>query len=230
MINADKGTLNVKIQAKRYQVYYILFLAIFISFYVITYYNCLIWYDKNTDTATAICRGKMAHLSKERMGDYYTSTLAQWYAKDIIFPENVGWYRFWGNNNIVVPIFPLVTIALLPLIMFTKIGMRWVWWKEIVPAVPLFTILLGINGHAFRMLADAGFGNTPFQYIATIVEAVGVLTFIPITAVWLIFLPSNIKRYRYELLHGDEKCKKCSYNLTANESGVCPECGTRINP
>ena len=23
-------------------------------------------------------------------------------------------------------------------------------------------------------------------------------------------------------------CRKCSYNLTANESGVCPECGTEV--
>ena len=24
-----------------------------------------------------------------------------------------------------------------------------------------------------------------------------------------------------------EKCHKCGYDLTGNESGVCPECGTR---
>ena len=25
-------------------------------------------------------------------------------------------------------------------------------------------------------------------------------------------------------------CGKCGYDLTGNTSGVCPECGTRINP
>jgi len=26
-----------------------------------------------------------------------------------------------------------------------------------------------------------------------------------------------------------EICHKCGYNLTGNESGVCPECGTKIS-
>ena len=37
------------------------------------------------------------------------------------------------------------------------------------------------------------------------------------------------KRLRVFLKHADgEHCPTCSYNLTANTSGICPECGTAV--
>jgi hypothetical protein len=40
----------------------------------------------------------------------------------------------------------------------------------------------------------------------------------------IIVLP--IQSYRSRCRRQVEHCVKCSYNLTGNESGVCPECGT----
>jgi hypothetical protein len=40
------------------------------------------------------------------------------------------------------------------------------------------------------------------------------------------FIRSSIRRWRRR---GHGLCVKCSYDLTGNESGVCPECGTRID-
>ena len=42
-------------------------------------------------------------------------------------------------------------------------------------------------------------------------------------SVWLIFCRPRVKRR-------GGYCSTCSYNLTANTSGVCPECGTPVPP
>jgi len=41
----------------------------------------------------------------------------------------------------------------------------------------------------------------------------------------LAFYRGPVRRWRRDRQGG---CKKCGYNLTGNESGVCPECGTEI--
>lgn len=50
---------------------------------------------------------------------------------------------------------------------------------------------------------------------------------IPVLAVYpaLYFLVVGIRRFRRR---GKNLCKHCDYDLTGNESGVCPECGTAI--
>lgn len=58
----------------------------------------------------------------------------------------------------------------------------------------------------------------------------------PIWAVALLFaayplialIQSPARRRRYRSEHG--LCIKCGYDLTGNVSGVCPECGTEIDP
>ena len=40
----------------------------------------------------------------------------------------------------------------------------------------------------------------------------------------LIWLPRKADQ------NGRGRCKKCDYNLTGNQSGICPECGLPIPP
>ena len=39
---------------------------------------------------------------------------------------------------------------------------------------------------------------------------------------------SSMRRYRRELRKQNNQCITCGYTLTGNLSGVCPECGTKI--
>ena len=48
------------------------------------------------------------------------------------------------------------------------------------------------------------------------------MAFVPLTAVTIVLF----RKERIRRLVGH--CRKCSYNLTGNTSGVCPECGTSI--
>ncbi len=41
------------------------------------------------------------------------------------------------------------------------------------------------------------------------------------------FIRGPLRRYRRRKRG---LCLKCGYNLTGNTSGVCPECGTKIEP
>src|SRR5262249_43674175 len=42
-------------------------------------------------------------------------------------------------------------------------------------------------------------------------------------------IPCIIARCRHHSPHPPGVCRICRYNLTANESGICPECGTPID-
>ena len=44
----------------------------------------------------------------------------------------------------------------------------------------------------------------------------------------LLALPTVILWYRGRRRFTPPNCTKCGYDLTGNESGVCPECGTEI--
>ena len=56
---------------------------------------------------------------------------------------------------------------------------------------------------------------------------------------WIMLLSAYVFVYLYrlqyrkvylQLLQSESRCLKCGYNLTGNESGVCPECGVEIKP
>ena len=44
----------------------------------------------------------------------------------------------------------------------------------------------------------------------------------------LAFVPATILVIRYRRRTVEGHCQKCDYDLTGNESGRCPECGTKI--
>lgn len=54
------------------------------------------------------------------------------------------------------------------------------------------------------------------------------LVAVPGTCLLLMWLDFKRKRYRRNQPHNLGFCKKCGYNLHANESGRCPECGMPV--
>jgi hypothetical protein len=56
---------------------------------------------------------------------------------------------------------------------------------------------------------------------------------IPIWFLWLIsaaiFMIALVRLIKPRRLDGPQVCGRCSYSLTGNTSGVCPECGTAVN-
>ncbi|HNO78673.1 MAG TPA: hypothetical protein PKN33_11490 [Phycisphaerae bacterium] len=52
---------------------------------------------------------------------------------------------------------------------------------------------------------------------------------LPLWIPFLLCLVATIAAWRSKPEHLNN-CKNCGYDLTANESGVCPECGTNVNP
>ncbi len=75
---------------------------------------------------------------------------------------------------------------------------------------------------------------TPGLYAAGVliaVAAAGIGLYIPILFApsWLFtFLGFRLRRAVRDV-HGPPECVKCSYNLTGNTSGTCPECGTPLS-
>jgi len=56
----------------------------------------------------------------------------------------------------------------------------------------------------------------------------GYYSFLPM---WCPFLSFTIPTYilwRRDRRHPKGHCQKCGYDLTGNESGICPECGSKI--
>jgi hypothetical protein len=50
--------------------------------------------------------------------------------------------------------------------------------------------------------------------------------------IFLFFIVAMLLVHHREVykMHRDGFCDRCSYDLTGNTSGKCPECGLRINP
>ena len=49
-----------------------------------------------------------------------------------------------------------------------------------------------------------------------------------ILAFYLAFCASQLKRVYLAEMAKENRCRSCGYDLTGNESGVCPECGVRV--
>lgn len=76
----------------------------------------------------------------------------------------------------------------------------------------------------FYYASRTGFGPGPELQYLIIDYWVPIPLLATIPALWL--LAVTRRRLRKNLNH----CEHCDYDLTGNESGVCPECGTAIPP
>ena len=95
-------------------------------------------------------------------------------------------------------------------------------------AVVVVVVLVQSNFNAWRQYKTNGI--PPWKSVVTnelFLALVGVLTSaIPLLAV-LVFLSTGSRRAFFENT-GNAYCEGCGYDLTGNESGVCPECGRRV--
>lgn len=52
---------------------------------------------------------------------------------------------------------------------------------------------------------------------------------LPLWIPTLVVLVPTVVLWATDRRHPPDHCQTCGYNLTGNESGVCPECGTRVS-
>lgn len=125
----------------------------------------------------------------------------------------------------IIPLFPFVALAMLPVALATRPIRRWRWWAETVPAIPLLFLALSMIGHAFRVLAEQGFA-TILGIGATLIEALGFLGIVITFLTWGVRLPYNLRKRREKLRIDGSRCVRCGYSLQGLEEPRCPECGT----
>ena len=66
-------------------------------------------------------------------------------------------------------------------------------------------------------------GFIPFGH-----ELIALTLLVPIAVVYIIWVRYLILRSRREKRVQTGLCENCGYDLTANASGVCPECGVGV--
>ena len=157
--------------------------------------------------------------------EYDTPTLANGTARGMVGWGSASPYRAWGKGNIIVPLFPLVALSMLPLPFVLGVTRRWRWWREIVPAVPCLLLTVGLIGIAGRHLVEREglLSERQLHLVSTLVEATGILTFVPGLLVWLAMLPRNVRSRRRDR---EPTCARCGYILKGLSQPRCPECGT----
>lgn len=85
----------------------------------------------------------------------------------------------------------------------------------------LFAILFGLFASIVRWTMTGR--QLSFELLmSTCVGAAAVLAYIPARLLFGHLRSATISDETW-------RCRRCGYNLTGNVSGVCPECGTRID-
>jgi hypothetical protein len=99
------------------------------------------------------------------------------------------------------------------------------WWL-ILP----FLLLVAVSNYfQWSELHEPGFGEDiyselGYQWIIGQFAAMN----LPFLVAGLIVAWGN-RRYRRMVRSRNELCTKCEYDLTGNVSGICPECGERVD-
>ena len=87
----------------------------------------------------------------------------------------------------------------------------------IATAIAVSLVLILCSRFTFANLGDA--------LVAT-PGICGLLLIVPLIGIWLARKPLAVQKQRLLIQRDRYLCTVCGYNLTANTSGVCPECGT----
>lgn len=85
------------------------------------------------------------------------------------------------------------------------------------------------NLRDFNITIDRGgeFEHDPIAYRLIVHVRSWVLALLA-AVVWPLFLRGCIRKRRRRLRARQGRCASCGYDLTGNESGVCPECGQPV--
>ena len=93
--------------------------------------------------------------------------------------------------------------------------------RRTVGSLRYLYLLLSLLPPSLALTTQGGELLGPYQI------PIGAILFIP-PAVLAVLLVRHQKRILKQELLVQAVCPKCYYDLTGNESGVCPECGTKI--
>jgi hypothetical protein len=137
------------------------------------------------------------------------------------FPSmNLGWFESVNVTRRIT--YMLGYIVWLFLLVMLMIDLRNSPWKRHTP-MAIDVLMMGILATTLALL-----GPNPlralFDWFQDDAAAWGMLI-IPISTIALGFA---IYRSRKPAGAKAPRCKSCGYNLTGNQSGVCPECGTEV--
>jgi hypothetical protein len=133
---------------------------------------------------------------------------------------NLGWI---GSVNVARRItYMLGYIVWLFLLVMLMIDLRNSPWKRHTP-MAIDVLMMGILATTLALLGPSPL-RALFDWFQDDAAAWGMLI-IPISAIALGFA---IYRSRKPAGAKAPHCKRCGYNLTGNQSGVCPECGRTV--
>ncbi len=95
--------------------------------------------------------------------------------------------------------------------------MHW-FWRAAIAVVVSFLIWPAINVVLARALPVSYFRNAPLQIGLSLARCATPLLIFGLLSLWWapVRIPSG-------------HCQKCGYDLTGNVSGVCPECGAKVD-
>ena len=148
-------------------------------------------------------------------------------------------YYFWAPDGVAVVHIPLwILVALFatyPTIAFIRGPLRpyhrllRIFTTKIVPqstvwfCIGSFYVLIGVYGLYLTAWTAMHPLLLPLPIVLWLIPLVGVLT---------LFMGVMIVRLGLSLRKRERpsNCSRCGYDLTGNVSGVCPECGTKIQP
>ena len=200
--------------------------------YVATFLRCsVLTYDPVRDECIVVGRGRLVFMTRTvPIQTASTSTLidAKLIAmrQTVLFPEPQP-FR-WSGGLLIIPLLPLLGASMALAIPLLGWYSRWRWWQHLIPAVPFAFCAVAMNGRWMAVVGNRGFAGG-LSVVGAVLWFTGVAGAIVTTALWMAYLPRNAKRYRESRRRPEGDCQCCGYDLTGNESGICPECGCGTN-
>lgn len=132
-----------------------------------------------------------------------------------------------AGYNVTGEIIVIGAIALFFTLLFS------LWWREICLYRPHQRASAALCFGWISLLAAVGMSLAFVLALWTTnrsTESIGILAALLLSAILMFFVGRRSLRLGRSLRQLDrpDVCSNCGYNLTGNESGTCPECGTEV--